>query len=89
LFVRFGELGGGGSEVMAGEHQFAAEILERALGDVRQSASMDEEVFARALMYALVQHYAKTRSAEDVIGELDQRIREIEDGGESVITRGC
>lgn len=50
---------------------------------------MDEEVFARALMYALVQHYAKTRSPEDVISELDQRIREIEDGGESVITRGC
>ena len=74
---------------MAGEHQLASRILDRALEEARESPSVDESVFARALMYALVQHYAKTRSPEDVVSELEQRIREIEDGAESVITRGC
>lgn len=74
---------------MAGEHQLAQRVLDEALKSARAENEMAEDIFARALMYRLVEYYQTQRSPDDIISELEQHIRTIEDGGESVITRGC
>lgn len=74
---------------MAGEHQLAERVLNEALESARAENDMGEDVFARALMYRLVEYYRVERSADDIISELEEHIRTIEDDGESVITRGC
>jgi hypothetical protein len=50
---------------------------------------MDKVTFARAMMYQLIEHNKATRTEKDIIGELEQHILSIEDGGNAVITRGC
>lgn len=74
---------------MAGEHQLAQRVLDEALKSARADGGMSEDTFTRALMYTLVEYYQGQRSPDDIISELDQHIRTIEDGGEPVITRGC
>jgi hypothetical protein len=73
---------------MAGEYQLAKKVLHSGLDSARDNDGMDEITFARALMYQLLEHNKKTREDTDIIGELEQHIRTIQDGGESVITRG-
>ncbi len=74
---------------MAGEYQLAQQKLEEGLESAREDSGMDDDTFARALMYQLVEHNKSYRSDKDIIGELEQIVRTIEDGGDSVITRGC
>jgi hypothetical protein len=73
---------------MAGEYQLAQKVLDSGIESARDNDGMDEITFARALMYQLLEHNKKTREDKDIIGELEQHIRSIQDGGESVITRG-
>ena len=74
---------------MAGEYQLAEKKLNEGLESARDDRGMDEDTFARAMMYQLIEHNKTYRSGTDIIGELEQIVRTIEDGGESVITRGC
>ena len=73
---------------MAGEYQLAEKVLQSGLDSARDNDGMDEVTFARALMYQLLEHNKATREDKDIIGELEQHVRTILDGGESVITRG-
>jgi hypothetical protein len=41
------------------------------------------------LAQKLIDHNQASQTGEDIISELEQHIRVIEDGGDSVITRGC
>ena len=41
------------------------------------------------VMYQLIEHNKTCRTGKDIIGELEQIVRTIEDEGDSVITRGC
>jgi len=50
---------------------------------------MDEETFAHVMMYQVIELNQTSRAGQDIISELEQHIRAIEDGGDSVITRGC
>ncbi len=74
---------------MAGEHQIARRVLDDALASVREDAGGTEDTFTRALMCQLLEEYRKRRSAEDIVSELEEHIRTLEDDGNSVITRGC
>ncbi len=74
---------------MAGEYQLAQKLLETGLESARDDGGMDEETFARAMMYQVIEHNQTSRTGQDIISELEQHIRVIEDGGDSVITRGC
>ncbi len=74
---------------MAGEYQLAQKMIEMGLESARDDGGLDEETFARAMMYQLIEHNQSTRTGKDIISELEQHIRVIEDGGDSVITRGC
>lgn len=74
---------------MAGEHQIAQRILDDALASVREDAGANEDSFTRALMCKLLEEYRKRRSAEDIVSELEQHIRTLEDDGHAVVTRGC
>jgi len=74
---------------MAGEYQLAQQLLETGLESAREDDGMDEETFARAMMCQVIEHSQTSRIGKDVISELEQHIRVIEDGGDSVITRGC
>ena len=74
---------------MAGEHQLAERVLGEALEMARAEEGMSEDTFARALMIRLVEYYRAQRSQDDIISELEQHIRTVEDGDEPVITRGC
>ncbi len=74
---------------MAGEHQIARRVLDEALSSVREDAGGNEDSFTRALMCQLLEEYRKRRSAGDIISELEEHIRTLEDDGNSVITRGC
>lgn len=73
---------------MAGEHQHAQSALEKLLENARNE-SMDEDAYSRALMFQLIEYYQSKRPADDIISELEEHIRFLEDGGDSVITRGC
>ena len=74
---------------MAGEHEFAQQALEEALESARAKGSLNEEVFSRALMYQLLDYYQKGRTVDDIVSEIEDHIRSLEDGGEHVVTRGC
>ena len=74
---------------MAGEHQIARRVLDDALASVREDAGGNEDSFTRALMCQLLEEYRKRRSAADIVSELEEHIRTLEDDGNSVITRGC
>lgn len=74
---------------MAGEYQRAQEILDAAMASVANEPGMQEETLSRALMTQLIAFYRERRSAADIISELEQHIRTIEDDGDSVVTRGC
>ncbi|MCH7908610.1 MAG: hypothetical protein IIB38_03225 [Candidatus Hydrogenedentes bacterium] len=74
---------------MAGEHQLAERVLGEALKSACAEEGMSEDIFARALMIRLVEYYRAQRSQDDIISELEQHIRTVEDGDEPVITRGC
>ena len=74
---------------MAGEYQLAQKFLDDGLEAARNDNGMDDEVFARAMMYQLLEHNKTSRTNEDMIGELEQHIRSIQDEGDAVITRGC
>jgi len=74
---------------MAGEYQKAQEVLDQAMAAVANESGMQEETFSRALMTQLLKYYGTQRSAADIIGELEQHIRSIQDEGESLIARGC
>ena len=74
---------------MAGEHQIARRVLDEALSSVREDAGGNEDSFTRALMCQLLEEYRKRRSAGDIISELEEHIRTLEDDGHTVVTRGC
>jgi hypothetical protein len=74
---------------MAGEYQLAQKMIDQGLEAARAENGMDEDTFARAMMYQLIEHNQSNRTGKDIISELEQHIRVIEDGGDSVITRGC
>ena len=74
---------------MAGEYQLAQKLIERGVESAKEENGMDENTFARAMMCQLIEHNQTTRTGQDIISELEQHIRVIEDGGDSVITRGC
>ena len=74
---------------MAGEYQLAEQKLQEGLESARDDRGMDEETFARAMMYQLMEYNKANRSGQDIIGELEQIVRSIQDEGHSVITRGC
>lgn len=73
---------------MAGENQLAQGLLESGVESARENEGMNETTFARAMMYQLIEYNRKLRTEKDIIGELEQYIRNFEDGGEPVITRG-
>ena len=74
---------------MAGEYQRAKRAINEAIESIAGESGMDEEIFARALMTQLLERYRDRRSAADIISELEEHIRNIEDDGNAVITRGC
>lgn len=74
---------------MAGEYQLAQKLLDSGMESAKKDEGMDEVTFARAMMYQLLEHNKESRTEKDVISELEQYIRDIEDSGEAVITRGC
>ena len=73
---------------MAGEYQLAEQLIESGVKSAQETEGMEENTFARALMYQLLEYNRKSRSEKDIISELEQYIRNFEDGGEPVITRG-
>jgi hypothetical protein len=74
---------------MAGEYQKAQQVLDDAMASVAAESGMQEETFSRALMAQLLKYYQENgRTSADVISELEQHIRSIQDGGQSVVTRG-
>lgn len=73
---------------MAGENQLAQGLLESGVESARENEGMNETTFARAMMYQLIEYNRKLRTEKDIIGELEQYIRNFEDWGEPVITRG-
>jgi len=73
---------------MAGEYQLAQKKIDEGLEAARADGGMDEDTFARALMYQLLEHNKKARTKKDVIGELEQYIIDIEDDGQQMIARG-
>lgn len=74
---------------MAGEYQLAKSVLDDAIGSIADKDGMREDTFARAMMSQLMEYYGETRQPKDIISELEQHIRTVQDEGESVITRGC
>lgn len=73
---------------MAGEYQLAQGLIKSGVESAQETEGMNEGTFARALMYELLEYNRKTRSEKDIISELEQYIRNFEDEGEPVITRG-
>ncbi len=74
---------------MAGEHDFAKQIITDGIQTAAANDAMDEGAFTRALMFQLLEHNRQTRSDDDVISELEHYIRDIEDGDSTVVSRGC
>ncbi len=74
---------------MAGEYQRAQEILDAAMKSAANEPGMQKETLSRALMTQLLKYYRERRSAADIISELEQHIRTIQDEGDAVVTRGC
>lgn len=74
---------------MAGEHKIAGRMLDEALASLREDSGANEESFTRALMRKLLEDYRKRRLAEGIVSKLEQHIQTLEDGGHSVVTRGC
>lgn len=75
---------------MPGEFQFAEKMLGNAMASAAEADGIHAETFSRALMTQLLKYYRdQGRTSADIISELEQHIRTIQDEGESVITRGC
>ena len=74
---------------MAGEYQRAKAVLDEAMASIADEPGMQEETFSRALMSELLNYYLERRTSADIISELEQHIRTVQDGGDAVITRGC
>ena len=73
---------------MAGEYHLAQGLIESGLKSAEETEGMSVDTFARALMYELLEHNRNSRTEKDIISELEQYIRNFEDEGEPVITRG-
>lgn len=74
---------------MAGEYQNAERAVDECLHAAECDAAVDEDVLLRALMYAVIARYQRTRSAADIASELEHHVRALADGDEIVVTRGC
>ena len=74
---------------MAGVYQLAQRLIDDAVAAGAAQAGMNPEVLARALMTQLIEHYRQSRPIDDIVGELEQHIRSLQDGDEAVVTRGC
>ena len=73
---------------MSGENQFAHQLVADAMEQASNNPHFDQDTLGRAIIAAVLRHYASYRKISDIKQELEFTIDNL-DADEFVITRGC